>query len=285
MRDLEKQIAEWRRTMAKASGHREELLDELEAHLRDEMERLRRGGASPDEVFQVAVSKLGAPSALAAEFDKLMLSRRGQWLPVKLARIFCIVAAVLLAVVLPVLGEKKGLLLASHVVSVTFGYLTMFIIGGLANCYVCAQWLGEPGPTQQYSLRRSIIQFAHVAAVLTAVGTILAMFWARDQWGRYWNWDPKEIGALFVLGWAMTLSGLRWVSRANQATVIFMAILANVITALAWFGTAGSVDATGTVLGMQSLLARPWLIVFIVVQFLFLAAGVVRPAARRVGQQ
>src|SRR5688572_20205971 len=191
MRDLEKQIAEWRRTVAKASGHREELLDELEAHLRDEIDRSRRGGASPDDAFQAAVSKLGAPSALAAEFDKLLHTRRAQWLPVKLARIFCIVAAVLLPVLLlPSIGEKKGLLLACHVVCVTLGYGAMFIIGGLANCYVCAQWLGAPGPTQQYSLRRAIYRFAQGAAILTAIGTILGMFWAKGHWDRYWAWDP-----------------------------------------------------------------------------------------------
>jgi hypothetical protein len=268
MRDLEKQIADWRRTMSKASGSRPELVDELEEHLREEIDRLVRSGISTDKVFEAAVSKFGSPSALAAEFDKLG-SGAPVWMPVKLARIGLAGVAALVGCGVMLMVQRRGILLASHVACVTLGYLIMFTIGGLGICYVCARWFGEPGPAQRYSLLRSIFQFANLSAILTVFGVVLGMFWAKDNWGRYWAWDPKETGAVLILGWATLLSVLRWLKPA-EATVVFMAILGNVVTGWGWFGA--NAYASG--------LSFPWLLVaFTASQLLLVVAGIVQQRA------
>ena len=154
MRDLERQIADWRRTMAQASGHRVELLNELEEHLRDEINRLRGAGVSTDKVFEMAVSKLGAPTPVAAEFDKLT-AVPATWLPIKIARVAIVALALILIVVLILKLEKAGAVLATHVVSVTLGYSMAFIIGALGICALVSQWFGTSGPTQRHALLRS----------------------------------------------------------------------------------------------------------------------------------
>jgi ABC-type transport system involved in cytochrome c biogenesis permease subunit len=53
------------------------------------------------------------------------------------------------------------------------------------------------------SLTRVTFLLGCVAAGLTAIGIILAMFWARTEWGRYWAWDEKEIGAFVVIVWQL----------------------------------------------------------------------------------
>jgi ABC-type transport system involved in cytochrome c biogenesis permease subunit len=35
--------------------------------------------------------------------------------------------------------------------------------------------------------------------LLIAAGTILGGLWADVSWGRFWGWDPKEVGALIAL--------------------------------------------------------------------------------------
>ena len=231
MRDLEKQIADWRRTL------RPEMQEELEAHLREEIQRLMRDGKSSEQAFELAVSKLGQPTALRAEFDKLEEMRRAQWKPATLARWACVGIAIVAAVfVVSRLGQGgMTLLLASHVLPITIGYLTMFIIGGLATCYALAEWFQLAGPTQRYALRRATLQLATISLVLTALGISLGMIWAKQNWGRYWAWDPKENGALLVLFCGAAITALRWF-RSSHKTLIVMGILGSAGTAIGWFG-------------------------------------------------
>jgi hypothetical protein len=238
MRDLEKQIADWRKSMAKATGHRPEALDELELHLRDEIDRLRRAGAADTDAFQTAVSSIGSPSALGAEFGKLALARRAKWKPVTIAQVLCLGLAVLAAVVLTArIGDgRMTVLLASHVLVVTVGYATMFIMGGVGISYVLASWFGQTGPTQRYALQRATFQFATLSAVLTFIGIVLGMIWAKENLGRYWAWDPKENGGLLVVSCALIALAVRWFRPVSSGAIAFITILGNIGTAWAWFG-------------------------------------------------
>jgi len=70
MFDLERAIADWRREMRTAGLKASDLLDELENHLRDEIERQTRSGSAPEKGFQFAVRQIGSLPALQAEFAK-----------------------------------------------------------------------------------------------------------------------------------------------------------------------------------------------------------------------
>jgi hypothetical protein len=68
--NLELAIAEWRRNMASAGIKPVEALDELESHLRDEVEQHVREGSSEAHAFATAVARIGSPEALRTEFRK-----------------------------------------------------------------------------------------------------------------------------------------------------------------------------------------------------------------------
>src|SRR6185503_11832213 len=123
MHELERRIAEWRKTMAVAPNVGPETLDELENHLRENVDRLVRSGMTEAEAYQRAVTELGAAPAIASEFEKL---DHGTWLPVKLITGFGAVEALALAILLFVRLDagRLSLLLASHVFMVTLGYTT-----------------------------------------------------------------------------------------------------------------------------------------------------------------
>jgi len=69
MFNLEKEITTWRQQML-AAGITAELLDELESHLRDEMDVRVKSGASLEQAFTLAVQSIGHASTLQAEFAK-----------------------------------------------------------------------------------------------------------------------------------------------------------------------------------------------------------------------
>jgi hypothetical protein len=71
MFDLEKAIADWRRQMLAAGIQTPVPLEELESHLRDEIERQAESGLSEAEAFRASVQKIGPAPAVQNEFRKV----------------------------------------------------------------------------------------------------------------------------------------------------------------------------------------------------------------------
>ena len=70
MDGVETQIAEWRTYVAKAPAVNGRDIDELEAHLRDQIAELAAAGLTADEAFLVAVKRMGDLDALSREFAR-----------------------------------------------------------------------------------------------------------------------------------------------------------------------------------------------------------------------
>ncbi len=71
MFNLEQAIADWRRQLADAGIKSANVLDELEDHLRDDIEQQTRSGADPQKAFDSAVLRIGQARALRDEFGRL----------------------------------------------------------------------------------------------------------------------------------------------------------------------------------------------------------------------
>src|SRR5919112_2392113 len=67
---VESQIAEWRGYVAKAPAVNGRDVDELEAHLRDQITELATAGLTADEAFLVAVKRMGDLDTLSREFAR-----------------------------------------------------------------------------------------------------------------------------------------------------------------------------------------------------------------------
>jgi hypothetical protein len=70
MPDLEQLISNWRSQMLASGIESPVPLDELESHLRDEIERQIHSGASPQLAFENSVRLLGPLGGLKREFKK-----------------------------------------------------------------------------------------------------------------------------------------------------------------------------------------------------------------------
>jgi hypothetical protein len=88
MFDLERVITKWRKQMASGGVSNPVVLDELESHLREEIERQMRAGASAEQAFQVATQKIGAANALKNEFRKAVFASVLEKLMIAIAVLF-----------------------------------------------------------------------------------------------------------------------------------------------------------------------------------------------------
>ena len=70
MFNLEPSITEWRRQMAASGINSFAVLDELESHLREDMDRMVQSGSCAQEAFAKAVRQIGRADVLKNEFTK-----------------------------------------------------------------------------------------------------------------------------------------------------------------------------------------------------------------------
>ncbi|MDB6112670.1 MAG: NDP-hexose 4-ketoreductase [Pedosphaera sp.] len=70
MFNLDQAIAAWRRQMAAGGVNSPEVWNELESHLRDDLEQRIRSGLNPQPAFEAAVQQIGQADALKKEFKK-----------------------------------------------------------------------------------------------------------------------------------------------------------------------------------------------------------------------
>jgi uncharacterized protein involved in exopolysaccharide biosynthesis len=105
MFNLEDELVKWRQAMAAAGLRTPALMNELEEHLREEVERQARLGISASDAFHSACERLGQPSVLREEFDIVSKSGIGAILQRRIWKLLlCSAAGILAALLFHVLG-------------------------------------------------------------------------------------------------------------------------------------------------------------------------------------
>lgn len=69
------------------------------------------------------------------------------------------------------------------------------------------------------------------ASSLLLIGMMCGAVWAKQAWGDFWTWDPKECWA--AVTWLLTLAGTHVPKKNLKFTFIFIAFLAMQMT---WYG-------------------------------------------------
>ncbi len=150
-----------------------------------------------------------------------------------------VVPAVYLAVGLGVGGViasrvwsgEVGILLATHVLTVSWGYGAALAAGTHAIWVVVESAYRGDGRRGMEAFRRQAGGLAWTSLAMTAIAIVLGAVWANGQLGRAWGWDPREIGGLGVLLCAgLSVMALRLSPRAGPAA----AIAASAAAVLAW---------------------------------------------------
>jgi hypothetical protein len=237
MSDLERRIGQWRRRLAEEASCSADAIDELESHVREEVQQLVAAGRSEGDALEAALVRLGSPSALAAEFAKVAPAA-AVWLPVRLATLAKVALAAGLVGFLLAKSQDGlvGLLLAAHLYTVILGYTATFFVGFLAACYAVTRPFRELSAGEMASLRRAVFVLAAVALVLTLIGVVLGSVWAKEHLGRFWDWDPRESWAALVLVWDAAVVALLWRRQLAEHTAVLLGLAGNVLVAFAWFG-------------------------------------------------
>lgn len=125
-------------------------------------------------------------------------------------------------------------LLVPHVSAYVLAYMILFMAGGGA----VATLLTPPGDEVAASSRAlAVYRLVRLGLPLMTLGLVLGAWWGKLAWGRWWNWDPKEMWSLAT--WLTFLGYLHFrratwgrYRRVNAAWVLVG--LGGVIITLLW---------------------------------------------------
>ena len=262
MFDLEKQIESWRRGLPDRLRDNRDVADELESHLRAQMEELLAAGAAPPDAWQQALQRLGPAGELSAEFARA--HRAGGWAPERIAWLFLFGSAALLAMYLLLWLSRgsTGALLAAHIFAVTIGYVGGLVVGGVAAWAILARAFAGWDEPHDQMFRLAMRRLAITSATLTAIGIALGAIWSRAHLGAYWGWDQREIGGVAVFCWGtMLVCCLHAGVMRGAAAAMIVGLIGSVVVTLAWLGPVLSLSRTyGARNGTLSLIIAAFLI-------------------------
>jgi ABC-type transport system involved in cytochrome c biogenesis permease subunit len=128
--------------------------------------------------------------------------------------------------------------LATHVLTINFGYAAGLLAGAFAHVFLLGKLLGafRGRPEVYRSITRMTYGALCFSLLLSVVGTILGGVWANDSWGRFWGWDPKENGALMICLAELAILHGRMGGYLRDFGLALGAVFNNVIIAFSWWG-------------------------------------------------
>ena len=136
---------------------------------------------------------------------------------------------------------NSSVFLTIHVFTIALGFAGMILSGVVAHLVLFRSARDKtvlpssefPKGSPLYSLLYGTLVFG---AVFTVVGTLLGGVWADFAWGRFWGFDPKECGALFVILWAMLALHLRAGKLVSPRGFALLNSFNVIVTFFCWFG-------------------------------------------------
>ena len=188
MRDLEDRMARWRQEMIAGGVTAPEVLDELESHLRDDVEeQMRRGGATVADALNMAMQRLGQAAVLEGEFEKI---GEAKGTPERAKQMFLTLAGI------PnhYLNEPMNTLhieprWATYLKAAAF-LLPAFILWAMSVVFVIPkleQISAEAGGHPLPAVIRWMVGLTHNGLFIAAgaVLVLLLLEWRSQHWARY----------------------------------------------------------------------------------------------------
>lgn len=247
MFSLEKSIADWRRELSRA-GVSPDVIDELSSHLHDEIIALTRDGATEENAFRLAQSRLGNPDSLQREFQKTSPAQRT---PVTIITALWIAAVAGFAWIvlrkMRLAGDSDSLL-GLHIFALTIGYITAVFAGSFGIGYTMLRLLNRATPARSEALFQGLRRFNLLAAAFVLIGLVSGLIWNAKYLSADSGASPypevvaiqivfnfREYGTYAVALWLAITIALQF-RRPAACALVPMSIFGNLLVGLAWFG-------------------------------------------------
>ena len=124
---------------------------------------------------------------------------------------------------------------APHVIVYMFAYALMGAATIMAIFYL---FIHKPHTLSQPHARemRELDQLVRSGLAFLTFGMLFGALWAKEAWGHYWSWDPKETWAAITWLAYLTYIHYRLLSRHKPRVALCMLLVAFILLQMCWWG-------------------------------------------------
>ena len=115
-----------------------------------------------------------------------------------------------------------------HIIAYMLAYTLM------ASAAVIALYLIVKGQEPKAKSQEQII--VYVGLSLITIGMLFGALWAKEAWGHYWSWDPKETWALITWFAYLVYVHYRQIPTHKPKLALWVLLISFVLLQMCWWG-------------------------------------------------
>jgi cytochrome c-type biogenesis protein CcsB len=131
---------------------------------------------------------------------------------------------------------RSSFWMIAHAMTVTLSYSAFGLALGVGNITLTSYLVRSSNRALVEKLSRLTYRAIQAGVLLLAFGIFLGCVWADYSWGRFWDWDPKEVWALVsLLGYLAVLHAhfVGWIGHRGLAAA---AVVCFSLVIMTWYG-------------------------------------------------
>lgn len=120
---------------------------------------------------------------------------------------------------------------APHVIVYMFAYA---MLGAATILAIYLLWFKKTGiERREMELSDNLV---YVGLAFMTFGMLFGALWAKEAWGHYWAWDPKETWAAATWFGYLVYIHFRLGKPKNYRTALWMMIIGFILLQMCWYG-------------------------------------------------
>lgn len=111
-------------------------------------------------------------------------------------------------------------------------YMLAYALLGCAFLLAVADWAGRP-----WRYLPAADRLVYVGTAFLTLGMLSGALWAKEAWGHYWSWDPKETWA--AVTWCLYVGYVHWrlfSPQRGRVVACVLLVAAFLCLQMCWYG-------------------------------------------------
>ncbi|MBQ3744751.1 MAG: cytochrome c biogenesis protein CcsA [Prevotella sp.] len=118
---------------------------------------------------------------------------------------------------------------APHVIVYMFAYAVL----GAATVLAVFLLFKKKSPTSEMDIADNLV---YVGLAFLTIGMLFGALWAKEAWGHYWSWDPKETWAAITWLAYLIYVHYRQLPHHKERLALWSLIISFVLLQMCWWG-------------------------------------------------